>query len=42
VPALYDPNGRYRFNSFGVNWRAAVALLFGITPNMYGTEIGIS
>ncbi|KAL8278787.1 hypothetical protein RQP46_008856 [Phenoliferia psychrophenolica] len=34
VPALYDPHGRYRFYG-GCNWRAIVALVVGISPNMY-------
>lgn len=36
VPALYDPHGRYRFVG-GVNWRAAVALLISIAPNLYAS-----
>jgi NCS1 family nucleobase:cation symporter-1 len=35
VPAMYDPNGRYRYWK-GINWRAAVALLFSITPTLPG------
>jgi len=35
VPAMYDPQGRYRYWN-GINWRAAVTLLFSITPNLPG------
>lgn len=35
VPELYDPRGIYRF-SHGINWRAAVALVVSIAPNMPG------
>lgn len=35
IPALYDPNGRYRFYK-GWNWRAFVALLLAIAPNLPG------
>ncbi|CAK7224800.1 hypothetical protein SBRCBS47491_005676 [Sporothrix bragantina] len=35
VPALYDPHGRYRYRG-GVNWRALMALLLAIGPNMPG------
>jgi NCS1 family nucleobase:cation symporter-1 len=48
VPALYRPDGRYKFGKHGFNWRAAVALLCSVGPNMPGmaksieptTEIG--
>lgn len=33
VPALYDPHGAYRFVG-GTNWRAVVALVVSIAPNM--------
>lgn len=35
IPAMYDPNGRYRFTK-GWNWRAFVALLLAIAPNLPG------
>jgi NCS1 family nucleobase:cation symporter-1 len=35
VHALYSPHGRYRYTG-GVNWRAAVALLVSVPPNMPG------
>lgn len=41
VPALYDPHGRYRFVG-GVNWRAAVALLISIAPNLPGLAHAIN
>jgi NCS1 family nucleobase:cation symporter-1 len=35
VPALYRRHGRYRY-SYGVNWRAAIALLVSLVPNLPG------
>ncbi|KAI5117273.1 hypothetical protein M0805_001003 [Coniferiporia weirii] len=35
VPSMYRPHGRYRYVG-GVNWRAALALLVSVTPNMPG------
>jgi NCS1 family nucleobase:cation symporter-1 len=35
VTALYDPHGRYRFSN-GWNWRAFVALIVAIGPNLPG------
>ncbi|KAL5498160.1 hypothetical protein ACEPAH_2290 [Sanghuangporus vaninii] len=35
VPEMYSPRGRYRY-SYGVNWRAALAMLISIPPNMPG------
>ncbi|EJU01818.1 cytosine-purine permease [Dacryopinax primogenitus] len=35
VPALYDPNGKYR-STAGVNWRAVAALVVSIPPNLPG------
>lgn len=35
VPAMYDPQGRYRYWN-GINWRAAVALLVSVTPTLPG------
>jgi nucleobase:cation symporter-1, NCS1 family len=40
VPELYDPRGIYRF-SYGINWRAAVALVVSIAPNMPGMIVSI-
>ena len=36
VPALYRAHGRYRYNKYGSNWRAAIALVVSITPNIPG------
>lgn len=37
VPALYRRHARYRYgNKAGTNWRAAVALLVGVVPNLPG------
>ncbi|KAK7033133.1 permease for cytosine/purines, uracil, thiamine, allantoin-domain-containing protein [Favolaschia claudopus] len=41
VPAMYDPHGRYRYWN-GINWRAAVALLFSVTPSMPGLAASIN
>ncbi|KIK70323.1 hypothetical protein GYMLUDRAFT_32322 [Collybiopsis luxurians FD-317 M1] len=35
VPAMYDPNGRYRYWN-GFNWRVAVALVFSAFPSFPG------
>jgi NCS1 family nucleobase:cation symporter-1 len=35
VPGLYCRHGRYRYQ-YGVNWRAAVAFLVAVTPNIPG------
>jgi len=36
VPGLYRRNGRYRYNKYGTNWRAAVAFLVSVVPNLPG------
>jgi NCS1 family nucleobase:cation symporter-1 len=36
VPALYRSTGRYRYNVAGINWRAAVAFVISIVPNIPG------
>ncbi|KAH9057611.1 NCS1 nucleoside transporter family [Lactarius vividus] len=35
VPSMYRPHGRYRY-TYGVNWRAAVALLVSVPPTLPG------
>jgi NCS1 family nucleobase:cation symporter-1 len=35
VPSLYRPHARYAYTK-GVNWRAAVALVVSVAPNMPG------
>jgi NCS1 family nucleobase:cation symporter-1 len=37
VPSLYRRHGRYRYN-YGINWRAAVALLTSLVPNLPGYD----
>ncbi|KAF7920209.1 uncharacterized protein EAE97_011550 [Botrytis byssoidea] len=41
VPALYDPLGRYRY-AYGVNWRALLALLLAVCPNLPGLAYNIA
>ncbi|KAJ7143683.1 permease for cytosine/purines, uracil, thiamine, allantoin-domain-containing protein [Mycena epipterygia] len=41
VPTMYDPHGRYRSWN-GINWRAAVALLFSVTPILSGLAASIN
>ena len=41
VPALYDPYGRYRYVG-GVNWRAALAFLIAVSPNLPGLAYSIN
>ncbi|KAI1339803.1 cytosine-purine permease [Xylariaceae sp. FL0016] len=36
VRELYDPNGRYRYNSLGTNWRAVIAWFVGWVPLVSG------
>lgn len=36
VPALYKKHSRYRYNNAGVNWRAVVAFLISVVPNLPG------
>jgi NCS1 family nucleobase:cation symporter-1 len=36
VPALYDPQSIYRYGKWGINWRALVALVVSIAPNLPG------
>jgi len=36
VPGLYRKNGRYRYNKYGTNWRAIVAFLVSVIPNLPG------
>ncbi|KAF9446544.1 NCS1 nucleoside transporter family [Macrolepiota fuliginosa MF-IS2] len=35
VPAMYDPHGRYQYWN-GINWRALVALIVSVAPNLPG------
>jgi len=35
VPALYQPHGRYRYTK-GFNWRAVLAMLVSVPPNLPG------
>lgn len=35
VPALYNPDGRYSYK-FGTNWRAVLAMLIAVLPNLPG------
>lgn len=34
--ALYDPNSIYRYNAYGMNWRAILAFVVGVAPSMPG------
>ena len=36
VPALYRAHGRYRYNHAGTNWRALLAFLISVVPNLPG------
>ncbi|KAH8655866.1 cytosine-purine permease [Xylariales sp. PMI_506] len=48
VKELYDPEGRYRYNRWGTNWRAVAAWLIGSVPLIpglaasVGTNVSIS
>lgn len=34
VPALYDLRSIYRYNKWGINWRALIALVVAVGPNL--------
>lgn len=36
VPSLYRRKARYRYNKYGTNWRAAVAFMVSVVPNIPG------
>lgn len=36
IPDMYLPNGIYRYNRYGTNWRAAVAFFVGFVPLLPG------
>jgi NCS1 family nucleobase:cation symporter-1 len=40
VPALYNPNGRYRYWN-GINWRALLSLIVSVAPNLPGLGYSI-
>ncbi|KAF4616222.1 hypothetical protein G7Y89_g15185 [Cudoniella acicularis] len=40
VPALYNPDGRYRY-WYGINWRALAALIIAVSPNLPGLGYSI-
>ncbi|KKY28539.1 putative ncs1 allantoate transporter [Phaeomoniella chlamydospora] len=41
IPGLYNPQGRYRYD-YGINWRAALAFLLAVGPNLPGLAYSIS
>ncbi|PIL35616.1 transporter [Ganoderma sinense ZZ0214-1] len=41
VPSMYRPHGRYRY-TYGFNWRAVVAILLSVPPNMPGLIASIN
>ncbi|KZL63844.1 NCS1 allantoate transporter (NCS1 nucleoside transporter) [Colletotrichum tofieldiae] len=42
VPALYDPQGIYRYGKYGTNWRAAAATFIVIIPLLPGLVAKVS
>jgi nucleobase:cation symporter-1, NCS1 family len=42
VPALYNPNGRYRYNQVGINPRAFFAFIIAVGPNLPGLAYSIN
>ncbi|KAK4949755.1 hypothetical protein LTR10_011597 [Elasticomyces elasticus] len=42
IPALYQPQGRYRYEFLGINWRALVALLLSIVPALPGLVYNVN
>ncbi|OAR05657.1 hypothetical protein LLEC1_04914 [Akanthomyces lecanii] len=41
LPALYQPHGRYRY-TYGINWRAALALTCAIGPTLPGLAYNVN
>ncbi|KAL2209492.1 putative uracil permease [Sarocladium strictum] len=41
LPALYQPHGRYRY-TYGINWRAALALVCAIGPTLPGLAYNVN
>lgn len=41
VPALYNPDGRYRYGKYGINWRALFTMLLSVGPNLPGLGYSI-
>ena len=39
VPSLYRRHARYRYGKYGVNWRAAVAFIISVVPNIPGLAV---
>jgi NCS1 family nucleobase:cation symporter-1 len=42
VPSLYHKHGIYRYNQAGTNWRAVIALLVGVVPNLPGLAAAVN
>ncbi|KAJ9144557.1 Allantoin permease [Pleurostoma richardsiae] len=42
VPGLYRAHGRYRYNKYGTNWRAVIALLVSVVPNLPGMAASVN
>ncbi|KAK0750328.1 allantoin permease [Schizothecium vesticola] len=42
VPGLYRAHGRYRYNKAGTNWRAVVAFLVSVCPNLPGMAASVN
>ncbi|KAN0080450.1 Permease for cytosine/purines, uracil, thiamine, allantoin domain containing protein [Elaphomyces granulatus] len=42
VPALYRAHGRYRYNIVGTNWRATLAFLISVVPNIPGMASAVN
>lgn len=41
IPSLYRRHGRYRYQA-GINWRAAVAFLISVAPNLPGMATSVN
>lgn len=42
IPSLYRKTGRYRYNEYGTNWRAAIAFLISVVPNIPGMAVTVN
>jgi len=42
VPDMYRPEGIYKYNKYGTNWRAAVSFFVGFVPLLPGFAKSVS
>lgn len=42
IRELYKKDGIYRYNKLGINWRAVIAFLFGMAPQLPGFAVSVT